>query len=131
MIISKLKEMNEEQYKTIEVIPGKEKIPIILLKEAYWKSWEWKDKEYSLQKTAYWDWIIWLTELIRKLSWISYNKFWTDNLFIVSWNWFKDPDIGTLVYELEVNKELDTREKINNYKLIAKLANEKIKELKK
>ena len=130
-MITPLKEMSEEQYKIIELISGVEDFPTVILRESYWNSWEWKDKEYSLQKTAYWDWVIWFTELIRDLSWISYNKFWTDNLFIVRWNGFKDPDIATLVYELGSNQELDTKEKINNYQLIAKLAKEKIKELKK
>jgi len=128
-----LTEIYEMDYSLIESIENDNDIDwkSIIHMQPIWQSWDWKEKEITLEKELYNNNLYDYTNFIREISWISYNKFWLNwNLYVLKWAWLKEIDITNILYSLQ-NQDLSKEEQINLYKTISKIANENIKKIKK
>lgn len=127
-----LKEMHEDNYQILETIENDNWEKIIILRTSYWIDWEKNEKNYELWKKSF-DWNLnWYTNFITNILGIDNQKYAqnNENIYVIPWNWYKNPTISTILHFLETETNLSDKEKKQYYQTILKLAKEEIKKLK-
>lgn len=128
-----IKELYDLDYSLLEKVDWENESTLII-KEPVLVNDEW---DIKLTKKSYLFNLNWLNSLVRDLANETYDKYWSDNLYVVRWAGHKETDIVNCLVDLQLAEEdnwtvydsLTDEEKIELYNIIIELAKEKKEEL--